>query len=976
MDNSYIENKLLYGNSKIIKKSGDLLTSINDKKKYKTFTLDNKLKVLLIENPNITKSSACMSVNVGHLDNYDDALGIAHFLEHMLFLGSTKYPGEKEYSDFIMQNGGSSNAHTSIDRTWYHYDINSDAFEKSLDIFAQFFIDPLLQDEFVEKEVKAVDSEHVKNISQDDWRIYDIIKKCFNQNHKISKFSTGNLKTLLPKNDKENIKILRDKLYKFFNEKYSANKMSLFIYHNKISDNFVDEIKDIFNKVTNNADTNSRDLSIPLVITKKDSYQEILVNPISDIKKLNIFWKINFDKNRKGENLFITDLTIDYFSHIMGHEGKNTLFEFLKKKSYITSLSAYDTYKVDNDIFIGIDLSLTNKGLEQMDNITSIIINYFRYLISDINNKKTYYKELLNEFLIKRKLDLKKNQEISPHDFVQSCASIDESYEIDFKYLLINNIIIHENFDLILEKFNSILKLINYEEMIVIKVFPKKDDIKYEKEEYYETEYLIQYKNLNNFNALEKFENYPLVSNLITLDLLDVEIIKENIPKPIKIHDIHEIYLDTRNTFDEDNIYINLSVDLSFLYNPKDIKLYLYTFIYLNYLSIFYSSEIYDYSSGLCNYSSIISDYKLYININSYYNNLIDKNLLHVFNCWLFTTNIEDIDIVNVIIEKIDKYLENTKYYPPYKKLDIIINEKLKNICSFSRNELHVEVENFKNNLKKNSKIFLKKVSKKIRYILTTGKIGGLISGNINRELSKNILQKLAILNFKTDDNINYKCMPNLSSDILYIEDSENKKDDNSAIRVLYYIDTIEKEITENWEEKICLWYLLETFIHNEVFYKLRTLENLGYIVSAFSSDLNKTFINKLYITILVQSFKLNTIELNNKIIDTINNYIYEKVNTITDNDFKSSIKGLLSILEEPDNNIYEQMSRLESYISSKNPKLDVIFDEKEKIISFLKTNIITKKKFQDFYKEKFITNPLKISIGIQSRNKKLSVKK
>ena len=96
----------------------------------------------------------------------------------------------------------------------------------------------------------------------------------------------------------------------------------------------------------------------------------------------------------------------------------------------------------------------------------------------------------------------------------------------------------------------------------------------------------------------------------------------------------------------------------------------------------------------------------------------------------------------------------------------------------------------------------------------------------------------------------------------------------------------------------------------------------------------------------------------------------------MTDDDFKSSIKGLLSILEEPDNNIYEQMVRLESYISSKNPKLDVIFDEKEKIISFLKTDIITKKKFQDFYKEKFITNPLKISVGIQSRNKKLSVKK
>ena len=108
MNNNEIDNKILSENNKIIKKTNDIFTSIKDKKQYKTFTLDNGLKIFLIENPEITKSAACISINVGHVDNYDDALGISHFLEHMLFLGSKKYPGEKEYSDFISQNGGSN----------------------------------------------------------------------------------------------------------------------------------------------------------------------------------------------------------------------------------------------------------------------------------------------------------------------------------------------------------------------------------------------------------------------------------------------------------------------------------------------------------------------------------------------------------------------------------------------------------------------------------------------------------------------------------------------------------------------------------------------------------------------------------------------------------------------------------------------------------------------------------------------------
>ena len=355
----------------------------------------------------------------------------------------------------------------------------------------------------------------------------------------------------------------------------------------------------------------------------------------------------------------------------------------------------------------------------------------------------------------------------------------------------------------------------------------------------------------------------------------------------------------------------------------------------------------------------------VYINIDSYYKNLVDKNILQTFINWITSTQITDIDIINVLIERIERSIENKKFVPPYRKIQLLLDEKIKNQCTFTREEVLREVHILKKNLEKN-KSFLNCITLQIHHMLNIGNIYGLLSGNINKKLSDNILQKIDIFK-KVDINI-ISCLPDLSGDIMYIEDNENKKDKNSAIKVLYYIDTIEKGITTNWKEIICISHLLESIIHNEYFYRLRTLEELGYIVGTYNIDLNGTFINKLYIGFIIQSYKLNAVELYKKTRDTINTHINKKIIDLPEKELEDSINGLLSQLKEKDNNIYEQMSRLLSYIRSKNPNLDVLFDTKEQLISFLEQRTITTEKIQEYFKNKFITSSKIISIGIQSK--------
>ena len=72
-----------------------------DKRQYEALELSNGLKVLFIDDKDVEKSAYTLSVNTGSSYNPPRSLGLAHYLEHMLFLGSEKYPLESSYPNFI-----------------------------------------------------------------------------------------------------------------------------------------------------------------------------------------------------------------------------------------------------------------------------------------------------------------------------------------------------------------------------------------------------------------------------------------------------------------------------------------------------------------------------------------------------------------------------------------------------------------------------------------------------------------------------------------------------------------------------------------------------------------------------------------------------------------------------------------------------------------------------------------------------------
>ena len=254
--------------------------SPNDNRSYRTLTLGNAMQVLLIEDKQAQKSAVALAVNVGHFDDPNDREGLAHYLEHMLFLGTEKYPKVGEFQSFVNQHGGTNNAWTGTEHSCFFFDIYPNAFERGLDRFSQFFSAPLFNEEALDKERQAVDSEYKLKLHDDGRRLYQVQKETINPAHPFAKFSVGNLDTLSDRNGQS----IRDEILHFHQQQYSADLMTLALIGPHPLNELQQWVESKFNTIKNQHRQDKR-VDIPFM-TAEETQKIIRVEPIKEIRRL------------------------------------------------------------------------------------------------------------------------------------------------------------------------------------------------------------------------------------------------------------------------------------------------------------------------------------------------------------------------------------------------------------------------------------------------------------------------------------------------------------------------------------------------------------------------------------------------------------------------------------------------------------------------------------------------------------------
>jgi secreted Zn-dependent insulinase-like peptidase len=335
-----------------------------DDNDYRFIELDNGLRAILVSDRQADKAAASLNVAVGSGDDPAGREGMAHFLEHMLFLGTEKYPEPGEYQQFIKSHGGSHNAFTAFQDTNYFFDVEARFLEPALDRFAEQFAAPLFTPELVDRERNAVHSEFSSKQKEDGRRFYSVKKAASNPDHAFSQFAVGNLSTLANTEEQP----LRPDLIEFWKTHYSANLMTLGVYGPQSLDDLEQMVRSRFSAIENRnltAKTFPQPLYQPEQLPAK-----VTADAIKDVRSLSLSFPIpsQDDKYRTKP--------ASYVANLLGHEGPGSLFDVLKRAGLVESLSAGLGMDTGDNATLEVSMTLTPAGLAQQDEILPLVFDY------------------------------------------------------------------------------------------------------------------------------------------------------------------------------------------------------------------------------------------------------------------------------------------------------------------------------------------------------------------------------------------------------------------------------------------------------------------------------------------------------------------------------------------------------------------------------------------------------------------------
>lgn len=380
--------------------------SPNDDYQYRLVTLPNEMEVLLISDPKTIKAAASLDINVGSGDNPEGRGGLAHFLEHMLFLGTDKYPDPAEYEEYITEHGGSRNAYTSFANTNYFFDVNAAYLPEALDRFAQFFIAPRFDEAYVEREKNAVEAEYQMGLKSDSRRGLDVLQTVMNPKHPYSQFTVGSLDTLADRPDAS----ARAELISFYKAHYSANVMRLVVLGAESLDELEAMVVPLFSSVPN-TDLKQEDIATPLF--SPDSLPMLVqVKPQATLRQLDLAFPIpDYHKAYDAK-------PVSYLGNLVGHEGEGSLLSQLKAEGLAEGLSAGTGLNWPGGELFSVSISLTEKGVSEYQRVLQLFFAY-----TDMLRKEGAQEWLYDEQARLANLSFRFKQEASPISYVSQVSS-------------------------------------------------------------------------------------------------------------------------------------------------------------------------------------------------------------------------------------------------------------------------------------------------------------------------------------------------------------------------------------------------------------------------------------------------------------------------------------------------------------------------------------------------------------------------
>ncbi|XP_074028660.1 nardilysin isoform X2 [Leptinotarsa decemlineata] len=340
-------------------------------------------------NSELKMAAAGLCIGVGSYSDPIEVPGMAHFLEHMVFMGSEKFPAENDFDSFIKKGGGSDNASTDTESTCFYFECLEKHLFEALDKFAQFFISPLMKKSAMTRERESIESEFQMALPSDYSRKEQLLCSFAKPGTPASYFSWGNLKTL-----KDNIsdEKLYEGVHEFRKRHYSAHRMTLAIQARLPTETLQSYVLKCFSKVPSNDLPPSDFSSIAAGIFDTPMFKRMYyVKPMKDVCQVDLTWSLPpLQHEYKSKPAY-------YVSFLMGDEGKGSLLAYLKKRMWAitTSVGNGESGSEDNSLFtlLNVSVVLTDEGLRHLNEVIEVVFSYIN-LLKQLGPQERIYNEV------------------------------------------------------------------------------------------------------------------------------------------------------------------------------------------------------------------------------------------------------------------------------------------------------------------------------------------------------------------------------------------------------------------------------------------------------------------------------------------------------------------------------------------------------------------------------------------------------
>ncbi|NNK17655.1 MAG: insulinase family protein [Maribacter sp.] len=388
---------------------------------FEEYDLDNGLHVILHQDNNVPVVTIAVSYHVGSKNENPEKTGFAHFFEHLLFEG-TENIERGEWDKLVSSNGGSSNATTNYDRTYYYENFPSNNLELGLWMESERLMHPIINQIGVDIQKEVVQEERrlrVDNSPYGRWQ-EQMFKNLFSK-HPYRWTVIGSLEHLASAS-------LDD--FKEFNKKfYIPNNAVLVVAGNLEMEKTKKMIQDYFGPIPKGEEIvqptfvedpiagpikvkfEDPNIQIPLIMmgyrtpgqTEREAYVlDMISTYLSDGKSSKLYKKLVDEKKMALQVFAFNGSQEDYGAYIVGGlpVGETSLLDIMKEvdeeimKIQTELISEKDYQKLQNKFennFVNSNSSIAG--------ITGSLANY--YLLFDntnlINTEIDIYRSITRE---------------------------------------------------------------------------------------------------------------------------------------------------------------------------------------------------------------------------------------------------------------------------------------------------------------------------------------------------------------------------------------------------------------------------------------------------------------------------------------------------------------------------------------------------------------------------------------------------